>query len=207
MKPPARNQLIADKQGTVSRVLEIYPSLNWAVVFPVHAPKALPKKLSWLTLIEEAAKGEWRDAEIMSDALAKIAPSASAIKIRDRRWAIISELVNVPGKQNHALFERKGRGAFIETHAQKIHASPETVLATLRLFWQGGQNTDALLPSFVNCGRRLDGEPKVSQNRDNASRSRGRTPTQHDYKAPYVFSLKEEKTVVMRALKILKEGR
>lgn len=67
--------------------------------------------------------------------------------VREVRWSRIRDVVD-----DDRIWEPLTRGPLLREHAHNIGATRETLLATIRKFWQGGQRKDSLLGRLFNCG-------------------------------------------------------
>ncbi len=76
--------------------------------------------------------------------------------IRDRRWALIEPLVTDAKRR---IFYPEHSGALIAEASRAGKTCRTNMHKFLRLYWQGGQVPNALLPAFHRCGGR--GKPKT----------------------------------------------
>lgn len=74
---------------------------------------------------------------------------STAQKIRDKRLAVIADLIDQPG-----IFYRSGRGLLIQQVVDKYGTAKKTVYGYLRQYWQRGCTPNALLPDYDNSGGR-----------------------------------------------------
>ena len=74
---------------------------------------------------------------------------STAQKIRDKRLAVIEDLIHQPG-----IFYRSGRGLRIQRVVEKNGTAKKTVYGYLRQYWQRGCTPNALLPDYDNSGGR-----------------------------------------------------
>jgi transposase InsO family protein len=70
-------------------------------------------------------------------------------KRRDHRYSIISEIIELEGVHGYLP---KDRGRIIRRAVSEGVSSRKSIYHLLRLWWKGGQNRNALLPRFDNCG-------------------------------------------------------
>lgn len=68
---------------------------------------------------------------------------------RDKNWNLISSLVTENGTD---MFIPSKRGKLVATLCQSKEVRKATIYSCLRQYWQGGQERDALLPRYEQCG-------------------------------------------------------
>jgi putative transposase len=120
-----------------------------------------------IELLNSSALPVWRKCQELEEAIAtqqayvlEIDPYASLLKPedtilekhrerRDQAWEIIAPLVE---DRDGRIFFSHGRGALLNTWAEKTDCTKMTLYKYLRRYWQGGQTRNALLPLFNNCG-------------------------------------------------------
>jgi putative transposase len=124
------------------------------------------------------------------------------IAVRDLRWSRIKDLVN-----DDRILEPSTRGPLLREHAENIGTTRETLLATLRRWWQGGQVKNALLGRLFNCGHielekqggdvfktKSERGVEVVVFRPPEQASRG--PTRKDGRRPFAFAPKLRKLIL-----------
>ncbi|MHB1393468.1 MAG: hypothetical protein ACYCYE_10415 [Clostridia bacterium] len=90
--------------------------------------------------------------------------------IRDRAWAIISEMVDLVNEP--LIYKREGRGPLVSKAVEKYGVTYATIYKYLRRYWQRGKTINALLPDYFNSGgkgkRKTPGSKKLGRPRKNA---------------------------------------
>jgi hypothetical protein len=71
--------------------------------------------------------------------------------LRDRRWAAIRTLVTDPTR---GILYAERRGALVAAASVAAGVARAKIYRYLRLYWQGGQTPNALLPAYDRCGGR-----------------------------------------------------
>jgi hypothetical protein len=75
--------------------------------------------------------------------------SEAQLKIRNARWALISQL---PASDMEFMVYKWKRGPLIATLAQSTGIGKDVLYDSLRRFWQGGMTKNALSADFDRCG-------------------------------------------------------
>jgi len=122
--------------------------------------EATPLSTTWLM----------SDAEIQKryERVAAKGSECSQLSTRDRRWEIISPIVN-----SISIFELLARGRYYEAIAHRskeLGVAVKTVASVLHLYWAGGSSLNSLLPRYHNSGapgeiraqRRKLGAPNIA---------------------------------------------
>lgn len=117
-----------------------------AYVIDLDKKTALPE--FWLAMTLKTAIGESASdtQEVVNDGRP---PKDSEVDraVRDLRWSRLKDVVD-----DDRIWEPSTRGPLLREHAENIGTTRETLLATLRKWWQGGQRKDSLLGRLFNSG-------------------------------------------------------
>jgi putative transposase len=175
-----------------------------AYVIEMNAAKPVPE--FWLAMKLRTALGEsacnTSPEDLDADTGRPQIDSPEDIAVRDLRWSRITDLVN-----DDRIWEPATRGPLLREHAENIGTTRETLLATLRKWWQGGQVKDALLGRLFNCGHielekqggdvfkaKSERGEEVIVFRPPTQASRG--PNRKDGKRPFAFAPKLRKLIL-----------
>lgn len=159
----------------IERVLWINVAANDVVTIELNSAKALPV---WQKCSEmETAIAAHALTILEDDPYAPLLrPDAdideSHRRRRDQAWAVIAPIL----EHGEKVFIRSERGQFVTDAAQRSGRTLPTIYRYLRLYWQGGQVKNALLPRFDRCG----GADKLRQpNQAKRGRPTKRTQLNH----------------------------
>lgn len=142
------------RQPVVQRLLWVEPGGERLALIRLPAAGALP---SWAPRAEVlAALAEGRLVVQGHDPfapppLAEEALAPHARVLRDRRWATIRALVSDPAQ---GILYAERRGALVAAASVAAGVARARIYDYLRLYWQGGQTPNALLPAYERCGGR-----------------------------------------------------
>ena len=115
-----------------------------ALIIDKYDKKALPQAKPMQWVLDHAKPVATQEQEKALTVASQCATEAGRRKA-DERWSLIKEIV-----ANPALYFEGSRWDLIQAHAAAKKCSPNTLLAALRLYWQGGQTRDALLGYRMN---------------------------------------------------------
>lgn len=171
-----RNKLLkwAD-EPTVERILFIDPTKTDVVTIDVTYKLALPV---WRNLEELIAAIESQMLHVL--AVDEYAPPLfSESELTTDRYKIYKEKCDkwyeiikpfTYGEDAVRMLYRHERAALVTTRAAEVGVSEVSMYLQMRRWWQRGQILNALLPLYLNGGKRLDGEPKkIDQKRGRPS--------------------------------------
>lgn len=139
------------------RVLQLCPDEFIVILFPLVESKALQRPLKLdLELMNAAIKVgnaqlelyelPYYQLQIEDDIL-----ESHLIK-RNEKYSLIIDLVSAPNFLLNLVFQPRSK--LISLHAKSHNTYVQNVYRTLNLFWKYGQERNALLPSYKNCGGR-----------------------------------------------------
>ncbi|AFZ11597.1 Integrase catalytic region [Crinalium epipsammum PCC 9333] len=134
----------------IERLLWIEPAGNWVVTIEMCSTKALPIWQRMVDILEALVTSKLRILEIDSyafSALSELEIPVHYRQHRDKAWTIIGNCVS-----DERVFIPKERGALILAMMAQKGCTKRTIYKYLRQYWQGGQNKNALLPRFDQCG-------------------------------------------------------
>ena len=135
----------------VERVLWLHVADDNVVTIELNNPKAFPvwQKCSELETAIAANSLKILDVDPYAPLLRPEADiDESHRRRRDQAWAVIAPILD----QGEKVFIRSERGQVIIDAAQRSGRTLPTIYRYLRLYWQGGQVKNALLPRFDRCG-------------------------------------------------------
>jgi putative transposase len=167
---PRINQLLKwtdepEDKPVVERVLWVDPSKTDVVVIEVTYRLALPvyRKIVDLTAAIDAKLLHVLEADeyaprSFSEEEFKTMRFKKYKEKRDERYKIIEPFTH--GEDAVHIFAPHRRAALVAKRAAEVGVSEVSLYLYLRRWWQGGQILNALLPTYTNCGRRLDGQLK-----------------------------------------------
>lgn len=141
------NEIVVLGDGRTHRVLWCDIEKNTAWTFELETPKALPRRLSYDVLTATSSRPALASARQPAVALA-IHATPAMLKRRDTVMERIRPLLLHPD-----IFEPTKRGPMVEKRAAELGCSANTLLANLREYWRGGQNSNAVLGRYCNSGR------------------------------------------------------
>jgi hypothetical protein len=193
-------QWIPDPDNThIDRVLWVDDGYKIAFVIDIHSESALPRQIS-VSEIEEAIKSS-SAIKISKDPWIRIAIDGDISDkdkaIRNNNWEVIASIVS----QEPSIYYRDRRGALISEliegynanlNEDRYNLTKRSVYKYLRRYWQRGKNLNALLPDYKNCGG--EGKPKLA-----GDKKRGRPRKYaHDPKIGTGMNVSEETKMTMR---------
>lgn len=142
----------APEETKVERIIWIDENYILAFVFDINANKGVPhaKRISEI----EEAISEGTAIKLKSDPWLRIVTednlSEKEIKIRDKIWKIIAEIV----EQEPEIYDRKTRSSLVNQVIAKStdKIAKKTIYGYLRKYWQRGKTKNSLLPDYSNSG-------------------------------------------------------
>ncbi|GAB6553220.1 Mu transposase C-terminal domain-containing protein [Bacillus mobilis] len=162
------NQLLyCSKEDKLFRVLWIDEGYVICYVIEIDTSTGFPQK-KLISTLEKMLKNE--EMKIVKDdpflsCLQEDEISDKDKMIRNKAWEVLDHLVNQ--KDEKDLFEREKRGCLVKETSTKCNIAPKYIYKYLRRYWQRGQNKNALLPDYQNCGA-------AGRERKSGERKRGR---------------------------------
>jgi hypothetical protein len=150
---------------TVERVLYIDSFSDEIVVIDVYDHKAVPVLRS-LELVKQAKEanvltllnaGE-HAPRVFSESELETERYKTYKEKRDKAYSVISPLIECGNAIR--MFNRRERARLIADRAAATGVSEATIYQYIRRWWQWGQMPNALIPHYLNAGKRLDGKPK-----------------------------------------------
>jgi putative transposase len=142
----------ASEKLEIERVLWISSRRDTIALINAYDKKAMPRLLPWADLAQAGEAGEFRViADQRDEGIPKDEtqiPENHRTR-RDESWQLIEPIVSLSGE---AQFDPRERGAAIKKVLSKHKVSKTTIYHLLRRYWQRGQNRNALLPDYENCG-------------------------------------------------------
>lgn len=168
----AVNAVYVPKGGSATdlrRVLHVDPVARQAALIVLDG-SSFPFWQSLSELQAELAAGLLLRVEYPNDAALAVPEehlSDSAKATRERRWAVIQEIVCDPERPDLNL---RTRGQVVQDAKRKHHVTADLIYGALRLYWTGGQTPNALVGRQHRCGAK--GKPrrpaKTKRGRPNA---------------------------------------
>lgn len=138
-----------EAMGSRYRLLHVVEAINAAYVHPFDCPELSPQRWERDGLDNcGAMPGLLRGVQDKPDAERPINAKPGDVKVRDRRWNRIKDIVKDP-----RIWEHDTRKELLKTHAAVVGSSPKTLLRDLQQWWEGGQVQEALLGDYFRCGR------------------------------------------------------
>lgn len=154
-----------DGSGPPIRVLHVDHALGMVAVIELAALSAWPKWEPVADLHEEL-----RERLLLSAvhvAKQQLGPlTNAALQIQDMRWQAIRDVVHDP---EHRILYSEHSTRIISEAAKRAGVSRVSLRRFLRLYWQGGQTIDALVPKFDRCGARGRERPPGTRKRGRPS--------------------------------------
>lgn len=135
----------------VLRVLWINSSGTEIVTIDINNPKAFPV---WQQTRElEEALTEQKAKHLEADPFAYLYRPENLIsekhrQLRDFAWTLIAPMI----EKGTDIFFHRERGRLVQEIIDRTGSTKPTIYKYLRMYWQGGQKHNALLPRYDNCG-------------------------------------------------------
>jgi hypothetical protein len=148
--------------GMQYRLLHVAEAIGKAYLIRLDVPN--PHIEAW-TLEGLAACADDPDVRKIADPFGTgrtIHPRAADIATRDQRFKRLQDIVHYDAKRlqaNPDVWERDSLRRLLKGHASLVGVTEKTLLHDLRLWMVGGQNKDALLGNYFNCGRIAEDAP------------------------------------------------
>lgn len=145
---------------TFQRLLWVAPGTDDLVMIEVPAARAFPFWTTRDALLAEVAAGRLIPQELDPFAPPALPDDGLSLRARDvraRRWRAIEPLVTDPARR---ILTPHLRGALVAQASAASAAPRDKVYRYLRLYWQGAQTPNALLPAYDHCGGR--GKPRAA---------------------------------------------
>ncbi|MGG2014054.1 DNA-binding protein [Bacillus sp. S10(2024)] len=162
------NQLLyCNKEEKLFRILWIDEGYVICYLIEVEASKGFPEKrlISNLEKMLEHEEMQLIKSDPFISCLQEDEINPKDKMIRNKAWSILEYLMDQ--KDEKDLFEREKRGQFVKEASIKYNTAPKYIYQYLRRYWQRGQNKNALLPDYRNCGA-------AGRERKSGERKRGR---------------------------------
>lgn len=149
---------------TIERILKIDPARDHAVVIEMTLESGMPERRSHTEILNAVESGEARILE--TDPW--FAPAGDDLpealkEARDKSWAIIQPIISLPNP-----FSKKRRKAAL--HDALKQTARARLYSLLRRYWRGGQNINALVPRYANCG--APGVPRLGKGKKSGRKAR-----------------------------------
>lgn len=137
---------------TFQRVLNIASNGRRLVLFEIPATAGVPHWHDYRVVQAQIETGQY----VLQSHDPFVAPvaheeslSEKARSVRDARWLAIQPLV---ADAEGLVYLDRQRGRLVAAAAERSGCSRSKVYRWLRLYWQGGQTPNALLPGYDRCG-------------------------------------------------------
>ncbi len=135
------------------RLLHVVEALGLAYVIRLDLPTAFPEAMKIAELQSCADSPDL--LRVIADPTKDSRPSEISVKdigVRDARYDAIKPVVEQM-KRDPEIWNRENLRRCLRTHAAAIDMSEKSLLTYMRLWWIGGQTTEALLGNHWKSGR------------------------------------------------------
>jgi hypothetical protein len=143
----------ADGSQKVERVLGISQGSDRVVLIDIFDKDSMHYEMSAQDLLAAADQGDLRvlSGDPYACGLLETEIPEKHRRRRDRAWALISPIIELP---NGGMFDESIRYRMISKICSEQGVPEVSVYRCMKKFWKRGQTKNALLPDYKNCGGR-----------------------------------------------------